>query len=73
MKLSTYNFWRDVALIIAVAAVVNGAFSVLLHTYYSDEIPVVVQDWAPVGLFVIGVWFLIDHRIKNPPKQDGEP
>jgi hypothetical protein len=72
MKRSTYNFWRDVALIVLVGGIVDGAFWVLLHTRYSKDFPEVVQDWAPVFVYVVTVWYLIADRAdpaKYPPEE----
>lgn len=69
MTTYTRKFWRDVAVICAVAlAVCSGAW-LLLHTYYRERMPEVVQDWAPVFIFVVTTWFLIAHRLKNPPQE----
>lgn len=69
MKTSASTFWRDVAVICAVTLVVSSAFWLLLHTHYRNRMPEVVQDWAPVFIYVVTTWFLIDHRLKNPPQE----
>ncbi|NHZ93101.1 hypothetical protein F2P45_29430 [Massilia sp. CCM 8733] len=69
MKEYTWKFWRDVAVICTVVLIVSCAFWLLLHTYYRDRMPTVVQDWAPVFTFVVTTWFFIAHRRKNPPQE----
>ena len=72
MKIKNYAFWRDVALILMVAGVASIAFWVLLHTRYSNDFPEVVQDWAPVFVYIVTVWQLIADRAdpaKYPPEE----
>lgn len=72
MKPCSYKFWRDVAVICAVALLTCSAFWLLLHTYYHERMPELVQDWAPVFIFVVTTWFLIAHRLKNPPPESAD-
>lgn len=69
MTTYTLRFWRDVAVICAVVLVESSVFWLLLHTSYRDRMPEVVQDWGPVFIFVVTTWFLIAHRLKNPPQE----
>ncbi|NHZ34322.1 hypothetical protein [Massilia rubra] len=69
MKTLTCEFWRDVAVICVVVLVECSAFWLWLHTYYRHRMPEVLQDWAPVFIFVVTTWFFIAHRLKNPPQE----
>ncbi|RSZ60791.1 hypothetical protein HF313_18155 [Massilia atriviolacea] len=63
------RFWRDAAVIVAVGLVVCSMFWLLLNTFYINDMPAVVRHWMPVFVFIVAVWQLIAHRLRNQPQE----